>query len=347
MGKYLTLYPTCVIVKGAIRSTITDLEKNDFHYIPNDFSDVVAHLQCEDYSKFLQTLSLKDQLIIEEYIEFIIAKDLGFFTEKPELYPQINLQFYPHSKIVNAILDRNHSSTYNIFSAITELDTYNCQHLQLRFYSESSIDELDLILKHIQESDILSVEIFYKYNSDKLPRLKKLINKWTKIKLLLVHSAPYSNIFTLNKGKYYTSNMGTFIYTDEIIGSEQNCGIISFSYFTINLSTFSESFHHNTCLKNKLSIDVNGKIKNCPTLEEDYGVFKTGSLGDVLKNTEYLSYGEIKKDDITVCKDCEHRHFCTDCRAFVANKLEKPMKCSYNPYTAKWDGTDSSSGYSS
>ena len=47
-----------------------------------------------------------------------------------------------------------------------------------------------------------------------------------------------------------------------------------------------------------------------------------------------------KKDDIQTCNVCEFRYACFDCRVFISEKenlLSKPLKCNYNPYTAKWD----------
>ena len=45
------------------------------------------------------------------------------------------------------------------------------------------------------------------------------------------------------------------------------------------------------------------------------------------------------KDAIKICQDCEFRHICTDCRAYLDNPKDlysHPAKCTYNPYQAKW-----------
>ena len=52
-----------------------------------------------------------------------------------------------------------------------------------------------------------------------------------------------------------------------------------------------------------------------------------------------FSTDRIKKDNIEVCKDCEFRHICTDCRAFTDSNSRpnaRPSKCQYNPYISKW-----------
>ncbi|KAA3644370.1 MAG: hypothetical protein DWP98_12335 [Bacteroidetes bacterium] len=61
--------------------------------------------------------------------------------------------------------------------------------------------------------------------------------------------------------------------------------------------------------------------------------------------TEIISDGEINlgwkisKDRIDVCKNCEFRNICSDCRAFRIDQndfLSKPLKCGYDPYKAQW-----------
>ena len=51
----------------------------------------------------------------------------------------------------------------------------------------------------------------------------------------------------------------------------------------------------------------------------------------------------IRKDNIDVCQNCEYRYICTDCRAFIKdpnNIFSHPLKCTYNPYIAKWKDED-------
>lgn len=71
-----------------------------------------------------------------------------------------------------------------------------------------------------------------------------------------------------------------------------------------------------------------------------------GHISDVatikIENLE-TEYGHIKKDDIEICKDCEFRYICTDCRVQVDHKYARPNTCIYNPYTNLWKGQE---GYS-
>jgi len=82
-----------------------------------------------------------------------------------------------------------------------------------------------------------------------------------------------------------------------------------------------------------VGIDIKGNIKNCPTMKTSFGNITDTSIIDVIKQDKFTILWNIKKDDINICKDCELRHICTDCRAFHDKDVnyEKPFKCNYNP----------------
>ena len=137
-------------------------------------------------------------------------------------------------------------------------------------------------------------------------------------------------------------NVKTHIYfSPQQIHNEQCCGVISPLYFSMSMATFLEAQRYNTCLHKKISIDRKGRIKNCPSMATNFGSIASTSLEEVLQKTKFREFWEVTKDQTAICKDCEFRYICTDCRAFAAPKqgqlYGKPSKCSYNPYEAKWE----------
>ena len=68
-------------------------------------------------------------------------------------------------------------------------------------------------------------------------------------------------------------------------------------------------------------------------MTESFGKISEKKLSDAINEKEFKKYWTISKDKINVCKDCEFRYICTDCRAFVESKYDKPLKCGYDPYT--------------
>lgn len=106
---------------------------------------------------------------------------------------------------------------------------------------------------------------------------------------------------------------------------------------------FIESHSRNNCLNQKICIDHDGAIKNCPAMKQIYGYISTDKLIDIVKSSGFTSVWRITKDNVMVCKDCEFRYVCPDCRVFINNRdniYSHPLKCKYNPYTAKWEGED-------
>ena len=73
---------------------------------------------------------------------------------------------------------------------------------------------------------------------------------------------------------------------------------------------------------------------------ESFGNIKNTTLVEAIEKINFKKFWNISKNQIEVCKDCEFRHICTDCRAFTENPEDhysKPLKCGYSPYTNKWE----------
>lgn len=105
-----------------------------------------------------------------------------------------------------------------------------------------------------------------------------------------------------------------------------------------------EALNHNSCFHKKTGIDIDGHIKNRPAMSRSFGNIRDTTLEEALRHKDFKRYRNLTKDGIEVCKDCEFRYICTDCRAYTEqthfdqNQLDvsKPLKCDYDPYTAEW-----------
>ncbi len=70
-------------------------------------------------------------------------------------------------------------------------------------------------------------------------------------------------------------------------------------------------------------------------MEKSYGNISKDSLVDISRMDHFREVWYINKSKIEVCKDCEYRCLCSDCRAYISdpnNIYSKPLKCHYNPY---------------
>jgi SPASM domain peptide maturase of grasp-with-spasm system len=162
--------------------------------------------------------------------------------------------------------------------------------------------------------------------------LKNLFMKFKRLKQVIVHSAKNN----INKK---VDLQTVYIFIKENINNETHCGNISPYYFRSNIDFFKESRTVNNCLNKKVCIDRKGYVKNCPSMKNNFGHINEITIADVIQSKNFQEMWNIKKDNIAVCKDCEFRYMCLDCRVYISdinNPFSKPQKCTYDPYTTTW-----------
>lgn len=93
--KHFRLYEGCVPVKGANRSIILDLQRSNSHFIPNDLYDVIVDLKTNNIDDLLNKYEDEDKVTINEYFDFLISNDYGFYLEEEELelFPETDFGF--------------------------------------------------------------------------------------------------------------------------------------------------------------------------------------------------------------------------------------------------------------
>jgi SPASM domain peptide maturase of grasp-with-spasm system len=223
------------------------------------------------------------------------------------------------------------------------LDNLNVKYLQIRVYEYISVECLKNILSQTENTSIIGIEIFLKYKSRReVMKIISSIEINQRINSVIFFNAPKNE--TLKK-RDKKSAFSVNLINQNIIGCV-NCGLVSQNYFSINVKSYIKANNANSCLSGKISIDINGDIKNCPSMKESYGNLKNTTIESAINKTNFEKYWNIKKDEINVCKDCEFRYICTDCRAYIEDPNDiysKPLKCGYSPYTNIWENWSLSS----
>lgn len=106
---------------------------------------------------------------------------------------------------------------------------------------------------------------------------------------------------------------------------------------------FQKAHYGHNCFSDKICIIANGNILPC-IMERDIilgNILKT-SLSKIIYSEKSKKIRNVTKDDIEVCKDCEYRYCCFDCRikarnfSGIKNFYAKPPNCLYNPYKGEW-----------
>lgn len=329
------LFANCIPVKGYKRSIVYDLQRSDFSFIPNELFELLT-----DY-KHLSKAELKDLYpddgeTIDEYYSFLIQKEYGFWCSREELnsFPDLQLTWTSPSLITNAILDiGNHE--YDLKKVITELEDLGCKDIEVRIFTIKPLSFIEKILKLTDNTRFKSIRLVVKYNvSISEEDYERLLISHLRISQIVVNSSPFQKELVAK-----VKIRSEVLFTKEIIESSAHCGIIHVGFFSVNSSVFRESKNYNSCLNQKISIDIDGNIKNCPSMETTYGNIIDTSLHSALFQSRFKDLWNISKDQVKVCRDCEFRHMCSDCRVYIMDSNDlysKPSKCNYNPYTASW-----------
>ncbi|UOX34308.1 grasp-with-spasm system SPASM domain peptide maturase [Flavobacterium sediminilitoris] len=337
--KYYKLFTNCIIVKGKNRATIVDLQRNNFNFIPLSLCSLFDEDNLIDFESIKTQLDKESIPILNEYIEFLEEKEYIFECTKEEskLFPPLSINYEYPSIISNVIIDYDKNSNHDFQKILNEfLVPVNCRHIQVRCYDMFDLDFIDSVVKIINDSFIKSVEFIIKYDTEiSIEDLKEWVSENKKIKSVALHS--------FNKNKIIQEQdygFGTIVGIKQEINNNIHCGVIHHNYFNTSIESFTESQHHNSCLNKKIAIDKDGNIKNCPAISQSFGNIKNTTLEEALQHKDFKKYWNITKDQIDICKDCEFRHICTDCRAYIEdpeNQYSKPLKCGYDPYTNQWE----------
>lgn len=115
--------------------------------------------------------------------------------------------------------------------------------------------------------------------------------------------------------------------------------------FTITRDTLSRNISGHPCLLGKITITDNGDVLPC-IFSRDLAVgnVRGTTLKEIVTGQKLETIWRNTKDNVLVCRDCEYRYACFDCRPLSegvnqgrGEYLSAPYpRCTYNPYTGEW-----------
>jgi SPASM domain peptide maturase of grasp-with-spasm system len=325
-----------VVTKGFLRSIIIDTQRSEYYFIPNELYDILITQNKVLFHDILREYGSENQEIINEYVTFLLEKDLAYFTTEAEAFPAISSDWTSPYQISNAIVDIDANSIYNISKAIKELDNLGCEALQIRIFCVKDLKFYYTLIEYLNQIKRLkTVEIVMPYDTKYIleTHYGRILEKCILIHRLTVFNAPFT--------KEIFEKTGSILHFIKFnVSNESHCGNILKEFFTTDLQNINEGLHHNTCLNRKVSIDRFGNIKNCPSMKKSFGKIGEVKIKAILKDSLFTDVWNINKDQIKICTDCEFRSICTDCRAYIqipSDIFSKPSKCKYNPYNATWE----------
>lgn len=329
MKNKFKLFACCLMTRGASRTSITDVQRGKIYFIPNALFDLLSENSDLTIASAKAKYENKFDEEIDEYFNYLVENELGFFCDNPNSFPPISLDWERPEIITNALIDIDENSNYDVRKFLSDIQQLGCKNIEIRIFGGYNIDGVTALCNEFEDSIFRFVSIIVKYHKTLcVQTIQLLMNRYPRIQNFVVFSSEFSH--KEDKILFVTNN----------IDSSNCCGVVSPNYFTPTLELFSESQHFNSCLNRKISVDVNGNLKNCPSLRKSFGKVNKVTISDLIKTPEFQKKWNISKQQIDTCKVCEFRNVCTDCRAYVVDPdslYSKPAKCTYDPYTSTWN----------
>lgn len=329
------LFSNCINVKGAERSIIYDLQRNDFSYIPNSLNDIFEDFEGKTIKDVVDAFGNDNEQTVIEYFDFLLKKEYIFFSNLTKInFPKIAFDWQSPFNISNLIIDVSINNFNVLDKLLSEIENIGCEALSLRFLNQFDfINFFDKTIHKLKNSRVRTVEFFLPYfesfNSiffDEISVKNQRIFGWH------IFNSTHEKIEFLKESK-----IAIFFHKVAINDSLGN--IPDKSNFLVNIELFVEARKHNVFYNRKVYIDENGDIHNSPNTKTNFGNINLMSIKDIIDKKSFQKYWKINKDITEVCCDCEYRYMCSSSN----NPIKKGKKmwidnkeCKYDPYTNTW-----------
>lgn len=111
--------------------------------------------------------------------------------------------------------------------------------------------------------------------------------------------------------------------------------------FSISREIYEKNKRGNSCWFGKASITSSGDVLPCIFARDMVvGNITNQTLSEIVSGNYMKQLWLLNHDKIYVCKNCEYRYLCGDCRPLAygstGDLLAKNPRCTYDPYSGEW-----------
>ena len=300
MNKYFKLFAHNIPVEGKERSAIYNLQQHDLLLVPNIMYDIISLLQEKDLKSAQEMIAPNDPACFQKYIDFLLQKDLGFLTETPETFPALSLSWDQPNHIINAIVCRDQSSSYDLGSLFDQLDGLLCKHLELRLLNPSlNAQQLCACLEMIKGKSFRTTSLFLN-GAEQLTEaeLANIYRSFSKLDQIIVFNS-YPRSLEEFDGKVLFAAASMEAALEEARLKDKPF---------VNIDYFMEAQQFNPFYNRKVCVDEEGNIKNDLILKTTHGNINTDALADVIQRPSFQSLWHAAPDRIEEIKDSPLRY---------------------------------------
>lgn len=329
------LFASCIPIKGHNRSVIYDVYRQESHFIPNALYDILIAYPCHNIQQVLTAFTEEEQVFVQSYFDFLLENELGFVCDNPECFPKLDLSWEYPAFITNTIINVSFESDVYEESFFNQLDQLGCKALQIRVNGKPTGKQLESFLQKTKLTRLTSIDLLINHPQNISEQdIIELYNNHMRLSLIIVCSAKETKSLYDKDEELLPIHYATKTFNKACEDTK-----VTPDNLSVSIPFFTESQHHHTYFNRKLSIDVNGDIKNCPSLSQSFGNIKDTTLEEAINKPGFKALWNITKDQTHICRDCEFRHMCVDSREpFLGEDglYDHKTPCNYDPYTATW-----------
>lgn len=342
---HFALSRECKVISGATKALICDYGRREVFTIPKQYAQVIKLIDRSNLYDFFIELDSDSKVQFNEFLGFLLSNEIGFITQTPEKFPPADENWIGSGAMLeNAIIDIGNSS-YAPEKVITQLAGLGSPDLQIRIFRYAGVSEIRSLLQLCIRNRFRYVELHLtKVHEGEEKEIEQLLYDYASLSFVYLYNQKESRSeeVKIQRDDLPPLLFGYIQYLAQKVIDDHSCGIINLTNVNVGLndiSVYYELKSYNGCLNKKIAVDKEGYIKNCPSMQESFGHADRDDLLTIVNDQAFRKKWNIKKDDITICRDCEYRYMCTDCRAFLqdpGDSNSKPLKCGYDPYTGEW-----------
>ena len=105
---YFRIFTNCIVTKGATRSVIADIQRQQSEFIPNSLAEVMERLnRKESIPSLLSDYGPENEETLKAYLDFLVQEDYGFYCdlEEFERFPDLDTTFDSPCIVSNIIIE--------------------------------------------------------------------------------------------------------------------------------------------------------------------------------------------------------------------------------------------------
>ncbi len=300
---YLKLFAHNKLVRGKDKSCIYDLQNNDVVLIPNIFGEIIRDCAEKTIADVQRQYAPDDPEVFNQYVQFIITKNLGFTTEEPHLFAPLDTSWNQPHHIQNGMLEYRKDSPFDFAQVVGQLDDLLCRQLELRLdLGDKTVAEILELLRILNGKVFRNITLFLKFNpSMTAEKVAELYNSIPKIGFLIVFNSPVKEDVAGCGGKviFTTQKMEDFPFEGQ--GDYKN-------KYIVNITYFMEALQFNPYYNRKVAIDYLGNIKNDLKLEKSFGDIQHSILKEIVDGQDFQELWFASPDKIAGIKDSPLRY---------------------------------------